>query len=200
MSDKSLTWRIGGKVPLNVYEGDRPMFQCHTPEDAARIVALLNLAQIRKTPLTMNTEQEAELGRIANGQFTGIADGRVLEGLRQLLTEVAALREALRASDNNRRYRTIEAILDQIGHKYAVDDESKLLDMIEHLSVEAVEALRATQEDTKRLDWLEQNHIEQFNPPQSPGLYKGLYKYKKIGIDCHEDLTLRQAIDSARNA
>ena len=37
-------WRVGGKVPLNVYEGDRPMFQCHTPEDAARIVALLNQA------------------------------------------------------------------------------------------------------------------------------------------------------------
>lgn len=35
-------WRVGGKVPLNVYEGDRPMFQCHTPEDAARIVAALN--------------------------------------------------------------------------------------------------------------------------------------------------------------
>lgn len=34
-------WRVGGKVPLNVYEGDRPMFQCHTPEDAARIVELL---------------------------------------------------------------------------------------------------------------------------------------------------------------
>jgi hypothetical protein len=32
-------WRVGGKVPLNVYENDRPMFQCHTPEDAARIVA-----------------------------------------------------------------------------------------------------------------------------------------------------------------
>jgi hypothetical protein len=38
----SENWRVGGKVPLNVYEGDRPMFQCHTPEDAARVVELLN--------------------------------------------------------------------------------------------------------------------------------------------------------------
>ena len=37
-----MKWRVGGKVPLNVYEGERPMFQCHTPEDAARIVRLLN--------------------------------------------------------------------------------------------------------------------------------------------------------------
>lgn len=36
------TWRVGGKVPLNVYEDNKPMFQCHTPEDAARIVRLLN--------------------------------------------------------------------------------------------------------------------------------------------------------------
>ncbi len=36
------SWRIGGKVPLNVYEGDRPMFQCHTPEDASRVVSILN--------------------------------------------------------------------------------------------------------------------------------------------------------------
>lgn len=39
-----MTWRVGKSVPINVYEGDKPMFQCHTPEDAARIVALLNKA------------------------------------------------------------------------------------------------------------------------------------------------------------
>ena len=37
-----MTWRVGSKVPLNVYEGDRPVCQCHTPEDAARIVAAMN--------------------------------------------------------------------------------------------------------------------------------------------------------------
>lgn len=40
-----MTWRVGGKVPLNVYEGDKPMFQCHTPEDAARVAGLLNDVQ-----------------------------------------------------------------------------------------------------------------------------------------------------------
>jgi hypothetical protein len=35
-------WRIGSKVPLNVYEGNRPVCQCHTPEDAVRIVAAMN--------------------------------------------------------------------------------------------------------------------------------------------------------------
>ncbi len=37
-------WRVGGKIPLNVYEGERPMFQCHTPGEAARVVAILNSA------------------------------------------------------------------------------------------------------------------------------------------------------------
>ncbi len=46
MSDyEKLTWRVGGKVPLNVYEGDTPMFQCHTPEHAKAIVALLNAGE-----------------------------------------------------------------------------------------------------------------------------------------------------------
>lgn len=35
-------WRTGSKIPLNVYEGDRPVCQCHTPEDAARIVEAMN--------------------------------------------------------------------------------------------------------------------------------------------------------------
>lgn len=38
-------WRTGRKVPLNVYEGDRPVCQCHNEEDAARIVAGMNLAE-----------------------------------------------------------------------------------------------------------------------------------------------------------
>lgn len=37
-----LRWRVGAKVPLNVYLGDKAMFQCHTPEDAAMVVAGLN--------------------------------------------------------------------------------------------------------------------------------------------------------------
>lgn len=35
-------WRVGEKVPLNVYEGDRPVCQCHTQEDARMIVYGMN--------------------------------------------------------------------------------------------------------------------------------------------------------------
>lgn len=43
-------WRVGTKVPLNVYEGDRPVCQCHTAEDAARIVAAMtSVPQLRAT-------------------------------------------------------------------------------------------------------------------------------------------------------
>lgn len=37
-----LFWRVGNKVPLNVYEGDRPVCQCHHKRDAARIVLAMN--------------------------------------------------------------------------------------------------------------------------------------------------------------
>lgn len=43
-----VSWRVGRKVWLNVYEGDRPVCQCHTPEDAARIVGLLNAADLQR--------------------------------------------------------------------------------------------------------------------------------------------------------
>lgn len=36
-------WRIGRKVPLNVYDSeDRPVCQCHTVMDARLIVAAVN--------------------------------------------------------------------------------------------------------------------------------------------------------------
>jgi len=35
-------WRQGSKIPLNIYEGDRPVCQCHNPEDARRIVDAVN--------------------------------------------------------------------------------------------------------------------------------------------------------------
>lgn len=40
MPDK--LWRTGSKVPINVYEGDRPVCQCQTADDASRIVAAMN--------------------------------------------------------------------------------------------------------------------------------------------------------------
>ena len=39
---KPIKWRVGTKMPINVYEGDRPVCQCHTAIDAKRIVAAMN--------------------------------------------------------------------------------------------------------------------------------------------------------------
>jgi hypothetical protein len=36
------TWRVGTHVPINVYEDERPICQCHTVEDARRIVRAVN--------------------------------------------------------------------------------------------------------------------------------------------------------------
>lgn len=36
-----MIWRVGRKVPINVYDGDRPVCQCHNAEDAALIVAAM---------------------------------------------------------------------------------------------------------------------------------------------------------------
>ncbi len=38
-------WRVGKKVPINVYDGDRPVCQCQTALDAALIVAAVNAMQ-----------------------------------------------------------------------------------------------------------------------------------------------------------
>jgi hypothetical protein len=35
-------WRTGRSISLNVYEGNRPVCQCHNEEDAARIVTAVN--------------------------------------------------------------------------------------------------------------------------------------------------------------
>ena len=35
-------WRVGSKVPLNVYDGDRPVCQCHSFLDALDIVNAMN--------------------------------------------------------------------------------------------------------------------------------------------------------------
>lgn len=52
-------WRVGRKVPLNVYEGSRPVCQCHNPEDAQRIVDAMNAA-LRSTILGGNPDSSAE--------------------------------------------------------------------------------------------------------------------------------------------
>lgn len=41
-------WRVGSTVPLNVYDGDRPVCQCHKEEDAAMIVSAMNEGMVVK--------------------------------------------------------------------------------------------------------------------------------------------------------
>jgi len=37
-----MSWRVGSRVPINVYDGDRPVCQCQTAIDAKMIVAAIN--------------------------------------------------------------------------------------------------------------------------------------------------------------
>lgn len=40
-------WRVGGKVPLNVYKGDRPIFQAHSIEDARHLSIAITVTVLR---------------------------------------------------------------------------------------------------------------------------------------------------------
>lgn len=62
----STIWRRGRQVPLNVYEGDRPVCQCHTPEDAAQIVACVNDSlRYRDAAGATNRDYKKQLDEIA---------------------------------------------------------------------------------------------------------------------------------------
>lgn len=65
MSDKKpeagvSRFRVGGKVPLNVYDRDRAVFQCHTPEDAAQYVELLNAGDSHQQTAAAEVAKERE--------------------------------------------------------------------------------------------------------------------------------------------
>jgi hypothetical protein len=81
-------WRVGGKPPLNVHEGDRrlPMFRCYTPEDAARVVGLLNAA-LKRTRITR--EQAKDLLFFDRTSLAGTSlTERFIACLRELGIEV----------------------------------------------------------------------------------------------------------------
>jgi hypothetical protein len=52
-------WRVGTKVPLNVYEGDRPVCQCHSVEDAASIVEAMNRSPVKQDGVPSDEEIDA---------------------------------------------------------------------------------------------------------------------------------------------
>jgi hypothetical protein len=58
-------WRVGSKVPINVYEGDRPVCQCHNEDDAKRIVRAMSAANRSKRKRIIFDE----VGRREKGEF-----------------------------------------------------------------------------------------------------------------------------------
>lgn len=39
-----MTWRVGTKIPLNLYKDERPVCRCHNEEDARELAAGMNAA------------------------------------------------------------------------------------------------------------------------------------------------------------
>jgi hypothetical protein len=76
----TLKWRIGTKVPINVYEGDRPICQCHTVSDAKRIVAAMNASDVsRAAPLGTCDVAHALGGRALHTEQTNCLNWRESE-------------------------------------------------------------------------------------------------------------------------
>lgn len=79
-----MKWRVGSRVPLNVYEGDRPVCQCHSVEDAKRIVIAMNQAPSKY----LDSVRELKLNvRAFNGTLNALhqANGGVDKSLGALL-------------------------------------------------------------------------------------------------------------------
>lgn len=68
-------WRVGGKVPLNVYKGDRPIFQAHSIEDAREVVDGMNAA-------TQQAAEQASGGQVAQ---------RAVMSTKQMVARIAEL-------------------------------------------------------------------------------------------------------------
>src|SRR6266436_7354016 len=64
-----LCWRVGTKVPINVYEGDRPICQCQTTLDAKRIVAAVNAASEIREEAPQSSEFREEVALLLHIQY-----------------------------------------------------------------------------------------------------------------------------------
>lgn len=101
------TFRVGGKVPLNVYEDDRPVFQAHTPEDAARLVELLNAGLAAQSPNRVHqlVEENARL-RAALKALLEACDGN--PGAIATADAVVADRAALQSAGKSAAGREVD--------------------------------------------------------------------------------------------
>jgi hypothetical protein len=91
-----MRWRVGGKIALNVYEGDVPMFQCHRPEDAVRIVHLLNAGTVAQT---LSNALEFALRSLGNPVDTNLRLAAVLKGNRALESFKKAIEDRPQPAD-----------------------------------------------------------------------------------------------------
>jgi hypothetical protein len=82
-------WRVGTKVPSNVYSGDRPVCQCHSDFDAALIVSAVN--DVREGNLA---KAEREIKRLQQGWSDEIARKHVVIGDLATAERERALEEA----------------------------------------------------------------------------------------------------------
>ncbi len=97
-------WHQGSQVPINIYEGDRPICQTHTVADAKRIVAAVNraveqevspaqseIARLRKEGLRVDADADKWMSRAAKAE-TKL--NRAESDIRELKAALRKLREA----------------------------------------------------------------------------------------------------------
>lgn len=63
-----MSWRVGTKVLLNVYDDDgEPVCQCHTPTQARRIVEAINYCEAAKQTIrSLIDDKDMPLGELAD--------------------------------------------------------------------------------------------------------------------------------------
>ena len=88
-------WRVGSKVPINVYEGDRPVCQCHTASDARRIVAAMNSRiEVERNEATPDAQKRAEAEAREWLERQGLGDLSLYWPVREASLEWKARAEA----------------------------------------------------------------------------------------------------------
>lgn len=53
-------WRLGSQVALNVYDGDRPVCQCHNEHDAKLMVFAVNLVKRKHAEMKAKAVEPSE--------------------------------------------------------------------------------------------------------------------------------------------
>jgi hypothetical protein len=120
-------WRVGRTIPLNVYENDRPVCQCHNELDAKAIVDAMN-ATGEGIPIIHGAaelaEHDAKIRREAydEGINHGIGEASKTwdaEAARIRREAVAELKQAIRVCAQERGADNVYAFIDEYLPKWA---------------------------------------------------------------------------------